>query len=500
MPAPPPSTAARRRFWPLVCALLALAVLVAATFAVPAVLAELRPAWQHAQDGPGAGAPGASSAEDPEGEAQDADDAAASPDPAAAGLAAASGTVDAEGVTESLDAGLAGAPGTVAAAVAVAGEDTVVAGRSQERPMVPASNQKVLTALALAAAVDPYERLETTVVRGHEPQELVLVAGGDTLLAPGEGRTDHVNGHAGLATLAERTARALREDAPDTVATTPWTVELDTDLFTGPELNPAWEREDITAGEITRVAPVALYSHRVPTADGADPGSRGDRPEDPADAVAREFARQLAQRLGTGASVTVGGTESAPDDAVELARVESATVAEQSAYMLAHSDNSLAETLARVAAVASGREGSMAGVQELIPAALAEHGIDTEGLRAVDASGMAQEDRVTAGTLARAVDTLVTDPRYGPYGRGLPVAGAEGTLTERFDDPAEAAARGVTRAKTGTLLDVVALSGYVQRTDGSVLVYSLVLNGVSGDTDRAKDTVDRTVAALAGSA
>ena len=88
MPAPPPRTSARRRYWPLACALLALAVLVAATFAVPAVLAELRPAWQHAQDGPGAGAPGASSAGDaPEREVQDADDAAASPDPAAAGLA-----------------------------------------------------------------------------------------------------------------------------------------------------------------------------------------------------------------------------------------------------------------------------------------------------------------------------------------------------------------------------------------------------------------------------
>ena len=479
MPAPPPSTSARRRSWPLACALLALAVLVAATFAVPAVVAELRPAWQHAQD---------------------ADDAAASPDPAAAGLAAASGTVDAEGVAEALDAGLTGAPGTVAAAVAVAGEDTVVAGRSPERPMVPASNQKVLTALALAATVDPYERLETTVVRGDQPRKLVLVAGGDTLLAPGEGRADAVNGHAGLGTLAERTAQALRQDDPDAAASGQWAVELDTDLFAGPELNPAWEGEDVAAGEITRVAPVALYSHRVPTADGADPGSRGERPQDPAAAVAREFARQLEQRLGAGARVTVGGAASAPEDAVGLARVASAPVSEQSAYMLAHSDNSLAESLARVAAVASGREGSVTGVQELIPAALAEHGIDTEGLRAADASGMAQQDRVSATTLARAVDTLVTDPRYGPYGRGLPLAGAQGTLSERFDDPAEAAARGVTRAKTGTLLDVVALSGYVQRADGSVLVYSLVLNGVSGDTTRAKDTVDRTVAALARSA
>ncbi len=109
---------------------------------------------------------------------------------------------------------------------------------------------------------------------------------------------------------------------------------------------------------------------------------------------------------------------------------------------------------------------------------------------------MAPGNRVTATTLARAVDTLLTEPRFGPYGRGLPVAGGTGTLAERFDDPAEQPARGVARAKTGTLLDVVALSGYVQREDGAVLVYAVVLNGVTGHTARAKDRVDRTVAEL----
>ena len=184
---------------------------------------------------------------------------------------------------------------------------------------------------------------------------------------------------------------------------------------------------------------------------------------------------------------------------MELARVESAPVHEQSAYMLAHSDNSLAETLARVAAARSGRDASVDGVQDLLPATLREHGIGTDQLQVLDASGMAAEDRVTTTTLAETVDALVSEPRLGPYGRGLPVAGGEGTLSERFDDPQEAPARGLTRAKTGTLLDVVALTGYVQREDGCVLVYSVVLNGVKGHADEARDRVDRTVAALARS-
>ncbi|HAG63324.1 MAG TPA: D-alanyl-D-alanine carboxypeptidase/D-alanyl-D-alanine-endopeptidase, partial [Kocuria sp.] len=90
------------------------------------------------------------------------------------------------------------------------------------------------------------------------------------------------------------------------------------------------------SGEISRVAPIALYSHRVPAADGTDPGDRGRRPADPAGEALAEFSRQLQKELGD-AAVTARGTARAPEGATELARVESAPVHEQSAYMLAHS-------------------------------------------------------------------------------------------------------------------------------------------------------------------
>ena len=113
-----------------------------------------------------------------------------------------------------LHAGLDGAPGTAAATVKEAGQDTALAGRSPGKPMVPASNQKVLTALSVAEHVAPQERLATTVVAGEEPGELTLVAGGDTLLAPGAGDPEAVNGHAGLGTLAQRTAETMRQETP----------------------------------------------------------------------------------------------------------------------------------------------------------------------------------------------------------------------------------------------------------------------------------------------
>ena len=511
MPSSSRRSRAARLPWVLVCVLLTLAVAVAGVLAVPAIAGELAPAaqWRRTHAELGAGASPESSSSGSEAHDAAAGEAGSGTSSASAGAedagpraassseeAAAPAPLDPAEVARALHVGLDGAPGTAAATVKEAGQDTALAGRSPGKPMVPASNQKVLTALSVAEHVAPQERLATTVVAGEEPGELTLVAGGDTLLAPGAGDPGAVNGHAGLGTLAQRTAETMRQETPGGVSGSV-TVTVDTSLFAGPDRNPAWEDEDVASGEITRVSPIALYSHRVPARDGTDPGAAGERPEDPAVAALDEFARQLQAELGDAARVTARGRARAPAEAREVARVESAPVHEQSAYMLAHSDNSLAETLARVAAGRSGREAGVAGVQNMLPATLREHGIDATGLHVLDASGMAPGNRVTPTTLAGALDTLLTEPRFAPYARGLPVAGGTGTLSERFDDPQEAAARGVSRAKTGTLLDVVALTGYVQREDGRVLVYSVVLNGVTGSTDEAKDHVDRTVAELA---
>ncbi|WP_158041287.1 D-alanyl-D-alanine carboxypeptidase [Kocuria sp. CNJ-770] len=76
------------------------------------------------------------------------------------------------------------------------------------------------------------------------------------------------------------------------------------------------------------------------------------------------------------------------------------------------------------------------------------------------------------------------------------MAGGSGTLADRFDDEAETAARGLARAKTGTLNTVVSLSGHVSTREGRLLTFSVVLNEVA-DPAAARDAADRAVAALA---
>lgn len=476
-PSTPPPPRSKSPWGPIVAALLIAALILSSLWAIPALLAEVDQgesgepmavltAPGEAGDLPGVLEAAASSAESPSGNGAE--------------------------IQEIVDAELAEAPGVSSVTVLDAESGEVRAEREAGEARIPASNQKTLTALTVAEHLDPYARLATTVMTGENPNQITLVAGGDTLLAPGKGDPDAVNGHAGIDDLAERAAGALAESGVQGEIE----VALDTDLFSGPAVNPGWTGEDVEAGEITAVSPIAMYSHRVPTSDGQDPGARGERPENAADAVAAEFRERLQGHLGAGATVSAGD-HSAPEQGAELARVESAPVHEQTAYMLEHSDNSLAETLARIAAREAGEQGSVAGVQNAIRATLEAHAIDLTGVDIVDASGMALSNRVTTRMLAQATRDLLTDPELGPYGQGLPLGGATGTLTDRFDDPDEQAARGLTRAKTGTLNSVVSLSGYVQQAQGEVLVYSVIFNDVRGQTDPAKDTVDRTVAALA---
>ena len=76
----------------------------------------------------------------------------------------------------------------------------------------------------------------------------------------------------------------------------------------------------------------------------------------------------------------------------------------------------------------------------------------------------------------------------------LAVGGDDGTLHNRLRIPG---AERVVRAKTGTLDDVIALSGYVLAVDpGRPLVFSILANGVRGHGPETRQIADRVVAAL----
>jgi len=386
---------------------------------------------------------------------------------------------------------------------AVTGE--VLFDRAGDEVRAPASNIKLLTAAAALRTLGPDRRFSTRAVAGATPGTVVLSGGGDVLLGAGESAPDAVLGRAGLATLAQSTVRALQQDG----VSGPVSVLLDDSLFTGPSLSPAWSPEDVAAGEVAPLFPLALNSARF------EPGSTtGPRPRDAAMAAAEAFAARLAA-AGAAAGLTVApgvarvpATEKTPDDAgghtgnqagKVLAEVESATVGQQVDLLLRTSDNYLTEVMGRMVAAASGKPASNDGAVAAVLQQLEELEIPSATLRAADLAGLTLANQVSARQLSAVVRAMTTgaDSRLRSALAGFPVAGLTGTLGSRYTDTSTARGAGLVRAKTGTLNTVIALSGYVVDADGRLLVFSFIGNNLTPGAAGNKAALDRTASVLA---
>lgn len=373
-------------------------------------------------------------------------------------------------------------PGAVVLDVATG---TSLLDRSGSVPRTPASVAKLATGAAALVALDPSSRLTTRVVRGPAPGEVVLVGAGDSTLTTPRPRAGAYPQRASLAELADSTAAALTADATQRV-----TVRVDDSLFAGPAVSPDWRSSYVASGVVSPVSALSLDAGRVrPTGDA--------READPALAAGRAFAR-LLERRGVPVEGGVARAE-APAGAGDVAAVPSPTVAELVELMLQSSDNDLAESLLRLAAVARDRPGTFADGTAVVAEVLTDLGVPTDGTTLLDGSGLARGSAVAPETLARllvvasdgsrpALDHLVT---------GLPVAGFSGTLSLRYGTGRSGTAAGLVRAKTGTLTGVSTLAG-VTSADGRPIVFVVMSDTVPGDTLAARAALDRFAAILAG--
>ena len=76
----------------------------------------------------------------------------------------------------------------------------------------------------------------------------------------------------------------------------------------------------------------------------------------------------------------------------------------------------------------------------------------------------------------------------------LPRAGATGTLQHRLDGTKTKA---LVLGKTGTLIDVISLTGVVTTKEGRPLGFSILFNDVEGNLDSARASADAVATALA---
>lgn len=125
-------------------------------------------------------------------------------------------------------------------------------------------------------------------------------------------------------------------------------------------------------------------------------------------------------------------------------------------------------------------------------------GIDSADFVLRDGSGLSANNRVTPRALARLLDYVRRTPRQSVVRQKLPVSGSQdGSLRSRLTD-----LRGRVAAKTGYIGGVNSMSGFVTAADGRELIFVVIANGPGdrGEVVRAIDDVVRAVAAEGGAA
>jgi D-alanyl-D-alanine carboxypeptidase/D-alanyl-D-alanine-endopeptidase (penicillin-binding protein 4) len=161
-----------------------------------------------------------------------------------------------------------------------------------------------------------------------------------------------------------------------------------------------------------------------------------------------------------------------------------------------NSDNFYAEMLLKViGAHASHRPGSSAAGAARAQALLEQAGVPKGAATLVNGSGLFKGGAIAPDHLVKLLVHMYRNPAVRPeYVEQLAVAGKDGTLRTRMTDLSPAR---VVRAKTGTLDDAIALSGYVLGPNGErALAVSFRFNGVAGKQWAARALADDMAKAL----
>lgn len=393
------------------------------------------------------------------------------------------------------------------------------------RPLVPASNVKLASTAAALHALGPGYRFTTRLLRrgslgpdGVLAGDLVVVGGGDPMLSSerltmlaeslktrglsrvrgdlvvddsfftqtrqGPGWDEDDSDHYYQAPMGAFSAHYNsvwvhvlpgRPGAPVRVVTIPESSYLEIE-------NMAVTRED-TRGRLTVHTPPLGERNAVRVEGDMRPGSprrafylKIDNPPLYAGMSLRDTLARHGVKID--GKVRTGLRESG--DRLLLS-FRSPPLAQVATLINKSSNNHAAEQLILTLAAERGPQPDWEGGMEQVRGFLHETlGLSPEGVTLKNGSGLGMINRAPADFFARLLFRVAAMSRFGPeFVASLAIAGNDGTLSGQFKEK-DREQELLMRGKTGTLMDVLALSGYLERTDGLRLAVSLIFNGCSG--------------------
>ena len=403
--------------------------------------------------------------------------------------------------------------------------------RRDRVPYAPASTFKLLVAAAALETLGPDYRFDTTLEALDVPRDgtvagdVYLVGNGDPTL-----RADDLAAAAGA--LAQAGVQRVTGG-----------VVADGSAFSGPEVNAAWDPDDLQYGFAAGASALSVDEgtvefHIVPTSPGAAARIEVRPPNDDvriSGAVTTSYATTLtidrapaSNAFTFGGTIAVGAEQSfwrplidlpryaaavertalvrrgidvagssgvgvAPLAGTVLWRHRSKPLHEILGEMLFESDNHEAEQLLRALGTRAATTGNPLSGGTVERDVLRRLGVPDDGLRIVDGSGLAATDRIAPLSLATLLARAALSPNGPVLIRALPRVGIEGTVRRRD----LTTALGRARAKSGHIEDVNALAGYVQTKRHGRVAFAIIVNDRRADDGPVDDGIDRTLDVLA---
>ncbi len=355
-------------------------------------------------------------------------------------------------------------------------DGTIVFESNAQDSMMPASLTKIYTAASSALTLDLDAKFVTKVK--YFENNIYLVGGGDPQLG-----TNSNPNQADLEDLAKQTADNLKKFNVFEV-----NLFVD-DSSLGPLQRPTdWLDRYFNSSEI----------HLISALNLDDPLAPKQAPEDPSITTGQTFAIYLIKN-----NIKVNGLvlrKKAPSDAYDVASEYSKSIAQIIEDMLIISNNQDSEILARVSSSIALNNPSTNAATDLVLKDVEKLGISSVDNALSDTSGLSRSNKISPSDFSELIYKSVHQPEVSiqaegddskflikpknsippdtwPVFTGLPTGHGLGTMEKRFDED-KSPGRGVVRAKTGTLNQVITLAGTITTKDQAFLSFAILVNRV----------------------
>jgi serine-type D-Ala-D-Ala carboxypeptidase/endopeptidase (penicillin-binding protein 4) len=407
--------------------------------------------------------------------------------------------------------------------------------RNSDKLVVPASNMKLLTMSVAAERLGWQYRFETrlesigTIENGMLHGDLIVTGTGDPSIGSADG------GHPALflewaetlkqAGIRRVTGRLIGDDnAFDDVGIgAGWAWDYLADDYAAPSGALSYNENVVSVRVIPGAAegaPALITTsprgHRFSIVNRATTGPTGSNGSASADRLPGSTVLTVTGRVPAGgAGSTVSTTIDNPTayfvEALRLALAERGVVVSGGAWdvdeletpaasgarrtlavrqsaplsalggnFLKVSQNFYGEMFLKAIGRTPSRPGTAAAGRQVVRETLAGWGIDADSFVMSDGSGLSRYDYVTADTIVAILKHVWQDEKLrGPFLAALPVSAYDGTLRTRMRETPLA---GRVQAKTGTISNMRALSGFLTTDSGERIVFSIIANHYTAPT------------------